>query len=138
MTRASHGTAAKVYLHSAQSEFAPTQSLPEAAYLGRVVGGPSPLRFARCGCTKSGLARIARAPWMRLVPLLRHYVCVACGARVLRLRVRQRYPYGSVYLPAAPLRCEGDKLGAVLAGTLHRVWLLQPGRLHEVDASRRR
>lgn len=82
----------------------------------------------RCGCTRSALARVRRSPWMRLIPLLRHYVCMACGERVLRLRTRQRYPYGPVYLPAAPLRCEGDKLGAVLAGTLERVTVTHPAR----------
>jgi hypothetical protein len=120
MTSARPGSIDKVYLHSVRCEFAPTESMPEAAYLGRMVGKHAPLGFVRCGCTKSALLRVSRSPWMRLLPFLRQYLCTECGARVLRLRTRQRYPYGSVYLPATPLRCESEKLGAMLAGSLHR------------------
>jgi hypothetical protein len=122
------GSLDKVYLHSVGSEFAPTESLAEAAYLGRTAGEHTPLRFMQCGCSKRALLRVSRSPWMRLLPYLRQYVCMECGARVLRLRTRQRYPYGAVYLPASPLRCESEKLGAVLAGTLRRAYVPRPER----------
>lgn len=94
-----------VYLHSPRSDFAETQRMPVSSYLGRKLQ-PGNLRLFSCGsgCGKLELTRITRRPWMRLLPYFRLYVCLACGMRVLRTRIRQRPVYtGPVYLPAPPL-----------------------------------
>lgn len=85
-----------IYLHSRRSDFAPTERMTEAAYLGR--SARSPLAWIGCGCGRARLLRIPRSPWMRLLPLFRLYQCLACGVRVLRPRTRQRGVYSAVYL----------------------------------------
>lgn len=81
--------------------------LPEAAYLGRHVPRETgAVSLFRCGCCAPRLVRIPRAMWMRLLPLLRLYWCLDCGRRVLRTKTRQRFAYGSLYLPARRLRPE--------------------------------
>lgn len=92
-----------IYLHSPSSDFAETQRLSEWAYLGRHLRAEQPLRLVGCGCADARLVRIGRSRWMRLVPTFRLYRCLACGAKVLRTRFRQRGVYGAVYLPPAPL-----------------------------------
>ena len=86
-----------VYVHSTRSDFAETQILSEAAYLGHKVC-PATLKFLSCGCGAPRLMRIARSSWMRFLPGFRHYRCLACGKRVFRARTRQRGLYGAVYL----------------------------------------
>ena len=107
---------ASIFVHSATSDFAETQRLPESLYLGRVL---SPRRRPRlfscgCGCGTDHLVRVKRAAWMRLVPRFRLYQCRTCGTRVFRPRLKHRLGYGAVYLP--PKR---------LPATAHRVhaWL---------------
>lgn len=58
---------------------------------------------------------------MRMIPSSRHYYCRGCGATVVRLRLRQANPYGSVYLPAPPLRCDGESLGRIVSGVFRRL-----------------
>lgn len=94
-----------VYLHSTRADFAETQRLPVSSYLGSTLRSGD-LRLFSCGsgCGKAELTRITRRPWMRLLPYFRLYVCLGCGLRVLRTRMRQRPVYtGPVYLPARPL-----------------------------------
>lgn len=93
----------RTYLHSRRSDFADTQRLPEAAYLGRLLR-PAALAWLGCGCAQPRLLRIPRAAWMRLLPCFRLYQCLACGLRVLRTRTRQRGVYSAVYLPASTRR----------------------------------
>jgi hypothetical protein len=90
-----------IYLHSPGREFAETQRMPEAAYLGRRVRRSS-LKLFVCGCESPVLARITRSFWMRFAFLFRHYLCRACGNRVFRLKAKQRLVYSAVYLPAQP------------------------------------
>ena len=76
----------RTFVHSWHADFAPTQLLPESTYLGRAIyRRASPLRLLSCRCEYPGFARLRRAPWMRLMPLLRLYYCRKCHARVLRL-----------------------------------------------------
>jgi hypothetical protein len=96
-------TTRPVYVHSAARDFAETQRMPEAAYLGRLPDGAKLALFG-CGCGKARLTRISRTPWMRVLPLFRLYRCLDCGAKVFRVRVRQRIVYGAVYLPPPPIR----------------------------------
>lgn len=92
----------RIYLHSAGSDFANTQRLPPAEFLGRPIEQQTgALTLFTCGCGKHGLVRIPRASWMRSIPFLRLYQCSLCGTRVLRPRIRQRHAYGAVYLPPA-------------------------------------
>jgi hypothetical protein len=92
-----------IYLHSSRSDFAETQRMPEAAYLGRLLD-LGQLKVLGCGCGAAKLVRIGRSPWMRLLPYFRLYRCFSCGCRVLRARTRQRIFYGAArMLPAAPL-----------------------------------
>lgn len=122
-----NATARPICLHSTQADFAPTQHMAAAAYLGRPrPWHAAPLRLWDCGCGTTHLVRISRAMWMRLVPCSRHYYCRRCGSRVVRLRLRHGTPYGSVYLPAPPLRCDGESLGRIVAGAF--------GRLNELAA----
>jgi hypothetical protein len=52
---------------------------------------------------------------MRVLPLLRLYVCLECRRRVLRPRMQARSGYGAVYLPARPLRTRDQHLLHLLA-----------------------
>lgn len=91
-----------IYLHSRRSDFAPTERLSQAAYLGHCMR-PAIAWFG-CGCRQPKLLRIPRSPWMRLLPLFRLYQCLACASCVLRPRTRQRGIYSAVYLPPSPPR----------------------------------
>lgn len=92
-----------IFLHSAQSDFADTQRVPELAYLGRRLRRSS-LQLCRCGCERPALVRIARSFWMRAIPFFRHYLCRSCGDRILRLKTGQHGVYcAAVYLPARPV-----------------------------------
>jgi hypothetical protein len=98
----SEGLMAVIYLHSPYSDFADTQRLAEVAYLGRQPGPRPPgLCIFTCGCPKDGLVRMARDPWMRLLPFCRLYRCKQCLRRVLRVRTKQRGVYSAVYLPSS-------------------------------------
>lgn len=101
---------AQIYLHSTTREFADTQRLSEAAFLGRPLRQDGPLSVLRCGCGTRGLVRIRRTRWMRLFPAMRHYLCRLCGARVLRLRLRERVGYGAVYIAPVPLTAIRERL----------------------------
>jgi hypothetical protein len=90
-----------IYLHSIHRDFADTERLPEPVYLGRRIRR-SELKLLACGCEQPALARIRRAFWMRLTIFLRHYLCRACGNRVLRTWVKQRAAYCAIYLPPRP------------------------------------
>lgn len=114
-----------ISLDSFHSGFAETRRMPEALYLGRSFR-ELPLKWLGCGCRKTHLVRIPRAPWMRLLPRFRQYCCLACGASVLRPRMRQRHPYGAVYLPAAPVRYDARRLGVVMARTFYRLTHMLP------------
>lgn len=97
-----------IYVHSPHRDFAETERVPEAAYLGRRVRR-SELKLLACPCEQPVLMRIRRSLWMRFAPFFRHYLCRACGDRVLRTRVRQRWPYCAVYLPPSPASAELTK-----------------------------
>lgn len=60
---------------------------------GRSGADGVPLSFFRCECAKPSFKRVRRAGWMRLLPLLRLYRCLACGRDVLRTRVGLRDVY---------------------------------------------
>lgn len=91
-----------IFIHSPQVDFAPTQYLPEPAYLGRCVR-PGRLTYFDCGCERKRWMRISRTSWMRAVPFFRQYKCLHCGLRVFRLRIQQRGIYSSVYMNPHPL-----------------------------------
>lgn len=106
-----------VYLHSPQTDFAPTQQLPEDIYLGRRLRPPG-FMLVRCGCDSAPLVRIPRSAWMRLLPHRHLFACQECGARMLL--PRKPIVYGAVYLPppsrrAAEVahRCTGAVFSAV-------------------------
>jgi hypothetical protein len=92
----------RIYLHSIQRDFAPTEVLPEPAYLGRH-GGKGRLTYFDCGCNGRKWMRISRLSWMRVVPFFRLYRCLHCGLRVFRPRVQQRGLYSAVYMPPRSL-----------------------------------
>lgn len=94
-----------IYLHSVRRDFADTQRVPEAAYLGRRLRRSS-LKLLVCGCAQPRLVRICRSAWMRPIVFLRHYLCRGCGDRVLRPKIRERAVYSAVYLPAQPANFE--------------------------------
>lgn len=104
-------TASQVYLHSVSREFADTMLQSESAYLGRSLRQEGALRFLGCGCGSRGLVRIRRARWMQMLPGFRHYRCLDCGARVLRLRLRNRLGYGALYIGQLPLPRRGRHAG---------------------------
>jgi hypothetical protein len=86
----------KVYVHSWHADFARTQPMPD--YPGEDKAAPAQrwMCLFGCGCGKNALARIARAPLMRLMPFFRLYRCTKCGGKVFRSRIRQRLPsYGA-------------------------------------------
>lgn len=60
---------------------------------GRVEAEGVPLSFFRCECSKPSFKRVRRPAWMRVLPLLRLYRCLACGRNVLRTRVGLRDVY---------------------------------------------
>ena len=95
-----------IHLHSLHSDFADTERMPVSRYLGRRLGGP-PFALFGCGCGRRPLVRMPRAAWMRLLPLLRLYLCASCGARVLRARLRQRVPYGAMFIGSRASATEG-------------------------------
>jgi hypothetical protein len=97
----------RIHLHSLHSDFADTERLPASRYLGRRLDGAAPLAVFGCGCGRRPLVRMPRARWMRLLPLLRLYLCLSCGARVLRPRLRQRVPYGAMFVGARASAIEG-------------------------------
>jgi hypothetical protein len=101
----------QVFLHSARSDFADTEVLPARKGPGASQG---PCWFG-CGCGAERLVRVPRAGWMRVLPLMRLYVCLECRRRVLRPRMRARSGYGSVYLPARPLHARNHHMLHLLA-----------------------
>jgi len=103
----------KVYLHSARGDFADTETLPGRHAVPHEPGAP--LRWFSCGCGEDHLVRLHRARWMRLLPLLRLYLCAACRRHVLHLRIARRSGYGAVYLPAPPLRAQPQGMLKLLA-----------------------
>jgi len=104
----------RLFLHSPRSDFAETQWLSEANYLGRSLrSSPRRLRLLGCGCGTKYLVRAKRAGWMRLLPLTRLYKCLQCGSRVLRRTLPFRHRYGAAYLSPAPLRPVNQRLHAV-------------------------
>jgi hypothetical protein len=91
-----------IYIHSTGRDFAPTQYLPEPAYLGRCLK-PGKLTYFDCGCNGKKWMRVSRLFWMRVVPFFRHYKCLHCGLRVFRPRVQQRGIYSAVYIEPTPI-----------------------------------
>ena len=85
----------RTYIHSHVADFAKTEVLSEGAYLGRGLRkGIGQLRIFGCGCETRALVRIYRKFWMRLVfPLMRHYRCTQCGARIVRTPVPRKKVY---------------------------------------------
>lgn len=77
-------------LFTSTIDFAPTEPLDQVA--------GSRLCLFGCGCGKEFLQRGRRSWWMRLLPRMRCYVCLRCGASVLRGRLRQRHVYSALYL----------------------------------------
>lgn len=73
-------------------EQVPEQAGP-AGQPGRSAGAPRRVLLLACGCRAPHYARVHRSFWMRLLPLLRLYQCVHCGAKVLRTRVGNRPSY---------------------------------------------
>jgi hypothetical protein len=99
-----------IYLHSSTRDFAATQPLDEAAYLGRSLKRGARLSLMGCGCSSRWLVRIRRAAWMRLVPGFRYYSCLCCGAMIFRPRLRNRLGYGAVYIRPSPLPASRERL----------------------------
>jgi hypothetical protein len=117
----------QIFLHSPRRDFAETQWMSEADYLGRSLRSRSrPLTFFGCGCGTKYLVRIRRAHWMRLLPLMRHYKCLRCESRILRRGLPYRTPYGAAYLSPAPLRPINQRLHEVAQLTSVLVRAVRP------------